>query len=50
VLLAGFAALTLACGLAAPAYRRWSLHMRRPGADERALCVPPSDEAGSPSV
>jgi hypothetical protein len=32
---AGMAALTLVCGLAAPAYRRWYEYMRRPGADER---------------
>jgi hypothetical protein len=44
VLLAGFAALTLACGRAAPTYMRWYLHMRRPGADERALCLPPGPE------
>jgi len=44
VLLAGFAALTVASGLAAPAYMRWYAHMRRPGSDERALCVPPAGE------
>ena len=44
VLLAGFAALTLACGRAAPTYMRWYMHMRRPGADERALCLPPGRE------
>ena len=43
VLLAGFAALTAACGLASPAYMRWYQHMRRPGTDERALCLPPTD-------
>jgi hypothetical protein len=44
VLLAGFAALTVASGLAAPAYMRWYAHMRRPGSDERARCVPPAGE------
>ncbi len=29
---------------AAPAYMRWYAHMRRPGADERALCLPPAGE------
>jgi hypothetical protein len=47
VLLAGFAALTVVCGVASPAYMRWYRHMRRPGADERALCLPPP---GSPSA
>jgi hypothetical protein len=42
--LAGFTALTIACGVAAPAYMRWYAHMRRPGTDERALCLPPGDE------
>lgn len=40
VLIAGFAALTVVCGVAAPAYMRWYAHMRRPGSDERALCLP----------
>jgi hypothetical protein len=44
VLLGGFAVLTVACGLAAPAYMRWYQHMRRPGSDERSLCLPPSAE------
>jgi hypothetical protein len=39
----GFAALTLALSAAAPAYMRWHAHMRRPGADERKLVVPPSN-------
>jgi len=37
VLLAGFALLTLLATAAAPLYQRWYLHMRRHGADERAL-------------
>jgi len=49
-LLAGFAALTLGCGLVAPAYMRWYAHMRRPDADERALCLPSSDETGSTAL
>jgi hypothetical protein len=39
-LLAGFGALTLLSAAAAPAYMRWYLHMRRPGSDERRLCLP----------
>jgi hypothetical protein len=44
VVLAGFAALTIACALAAPVYMRWYAHMRRPDSDERALCLPPDDK------
>ena len=40
VLLGGFALLTLAVVLVAPVYRRWYLHMRRAGTDERALALP----------
>jgi hypothetical protein len=40
VLLCGFAALTVVCGAAAPSYMRWYQRMRRPGSDERALCLP----------
>jgi hypothetical protein len=39
-LLAGFGVLTLVVWVAAPAYMRWYAHMRRPGADERGLCLP----------
>jgi hypothetical protein len=39
-LCAVFVALTAASAAAAPRYMRWYLHMRRPGADERALCLP----------
>jgi len=38
---AGFGAMTLALSAAAPAYMRWHAHMRRPGADERKLVIPP---------
>ena len=44
ILLAGFSALTVACGLAAPVYMRWYQQMRRPGTDERALCLPPGEQ------
>jgi hypothetical protein len=46
-LLAGFAALTIVCGLAAPAYMRWYAHMRRPSTDERALCLPRREAAAA---
>jgi hypothetical protein len=39
-LCAAFVALTAASAAVAPRYMRWYLHMRRPGADERALCLP----------
>jgi hypothetical protein len=42
VLVAGFAGLTLLTNAAAPRYMRWHAHMRRPGADERAVVFPPS--------
>jgi hypothetical protein len=44
-LVAAFAVLTAASALAAPAYMRWYLHMRRPGADERPLVIPPTGES-----
>lgn len=37
----GFAVLTALVAAGAPAYMRWHAHMRRPGADERAACLPP---------
>ena len=37
-----FVALTAAAAAAAPAYMRWYAHMRRPGADERPLVIPPT--------
>jgi len=39
-LIAGFAVLTLLTLAAAPEYMRWYAHMRRPGTDERPLCIP----------
>jgi len=45
-LLGGFAVLTLLSAAVAPAYMRWYQHMRRAGADERGLCLPPGDAAG----
>jgi hypothetical protein len=48
VLLGGFAGLTVACQLSAPTYMRWYQHMRRPGSDERALCLPSGDPGASP--
>ena len=42
VLMAGFVALTLLVAAVAPAYMRWHTHMRRPGSDERELCLPKS--------
>lgn len=45
-LIAGFAVLTLLSAAAAPAYMRWYAHMRRPGTDERRLCLP--KEIGDP--
>jgi hypothetical protein len=39
-LIVGFVVLTLLTVAAAPAYMLWYTHMRRPGADERALCLP----------
>lgn len=39
-LLVGFAVLTAIVAAGAPAYRRWYLHMRRAGSDERALVLP----------
>jgi hypothetical protein len=44
VVLASFAVLTLLSAAAAPAYMRWYQQMRRPGSDERRLCLP--DGAG----
>jgi hypothetical protein len=44
LLLVGFGALTLATSAAAPAYMRWYVHMRRPDADERRLCLPEERE------
>jgi hypothetical protein len=41
-LTAVFTVLTIASAAAAPAYMRWYAHMRRPGADERPLVIPPS--------
>jgi hypothetical protein len=35
IFVAGMAALTAVCALAAPLYQRWYRHMRRPGVDER---------------
>jgi hypothetical protein len=35
IFVAGTAALTALCALAAPLYQRWYRYMRRPGADER---------------
>jgi len=43
LLAAGFAALTALTALGAPAYMRWYARMRRPGADERAACLPDPD-------
>ena len=40
LLMAGFVALTLLVAAGAPAYMRWHTHMRRPGSDERELCLP----------
>jgi hypothetical protein len=37
----GLAVLTLVAAAGAPAYMRWYQHMRRAGADERQLCLPP---------
>jgi len=42
VLTAGLTVLTILTALAAPVYMRWYTHMRRPGADERHLCIPES--------
>ena len=39
-LTAGLTVLTILTALAAPVYMRWYAHMRRPGADERHLCIP----------
>lgn len=39
-LIVAFATLTLLTVAAAPIYMRWYAHMRRPGSDERALCLP----------
>ena len=39
-LLAGLGVFTGLMAKAAPAYMRWYQHMRRPGADERHLCLP----------
>jgi hypothetical protein len=43
-LMAGLGGLTLLSVVVAPTYMRWYRHMRRPGADERRLCLP--DEVG----
>jgi len=40
VVLATFTALTLLAAAAAPAYMRWYAQMRRPGSDQRRLCLP----------
>lgn len=40
-LIVGMGALTLLSVAAAPVYMRWYAHMRRPGSDERQLCLPP---------
>jgi hypothetical protein len=37
---AGLGAFTALMATFAPAYMRWYRHMRRPGADERHLCLP----------
>ena len=47
VLVAGFGALTLLTNAAAPRYMRWHAHMRRPGADERAVALPPTSSDGA---
>jgi hypothetical protein len=39
-LVAGMGALTAAAVPVAPFYMRWYEHMRRPGSDERHLCLP----------
>ena len=47
-MLAGLAVLTAIAVLAAPLYRRWYRHMRRPGADDRDVTAsypPPAPEA-----
>jgi hypothetical protein len=45
-LAAGFGVLTLVTALGAPAYMRWYRHMRRPGSDERHLCLPAAEAVG----
>jgi hypothetical protein len=47
VLVAGFGGLMLLINGAAPKYMRWHAHMRRPGADERAAALPPSNGNGA---
>ncbi len=47
VLVAGFGGLMLLINAAAPRYMRWHAHMRRPGADERAAALPPSNGNGA---
>ncbi len=40
-LIIGIVGMTLFSVAAAPVYMRWYAHMRRPGSDERRLCLPP---------
>jgi hypothetical protein len=47
-LVAGLIGLTLFAALAAPAYMRHHVHMRRPGSDERHLALPGGDGDGAP--
>jgi len=44
--LGGLGGLTLLSAAAAPTYMRWYQHMRRPGTDERRLCLPDQVQAG----
>jgi hypothetical protein len=51
VILAALTALTLLAAAAAPAYMRWYQEMRRPGSDERRLCLPDGGgDAQAPEV
>jgi hypothetical protein len=47
VLVASFGVLMLLTNAAAPRYMRWHAHMRRPGADERAVALPPDKSDGA---